>query len=421
MRRFRTEALRERRGGFCEGTRRALLMCALASGCAADFTEPWEVIEPRLMGARVEVEGDATRTRPRLTERFSLRQYIAPPGPSETPLASRYGMDLAICLGVRTPTGELVCVGEQNLDPTVTVVSDTEVLLGGLGLDLSSLPTNLPELPMGTDPAMLAELAELDRMVLFGVLCVDGRAERVLERPVQDSPPSQLFRCVDNQSARFPAASTFTISVLLDRGRPFDGNRNPSFACDPAAPDSACTLGVVRDGEPRVPGSFVIARPKQPNVPGREVLAWPARDPALPLPWVGCASDETIPKVAAGSDEHTLRARFDPADREQYQYEMESNGVPVLRSDREALTLSHALTEHGGELSRFDSRLRPDEVDGAAEISFAYRPPKQSDDPAKNIPVVGKLVRFYFTLRDERGGVDFTTRELCLVPAPQRG
>lgn len=400
--------------------RRSLPLSLLVlSGCAADLTEAWEVKEPLLMGARVEVEGAPEKTRPTLTEKFSLRQYIALPGPLATPLATRYSMSLAVCLGFRSAQGDLNCLGEQSLAPTVTALSDTEVLLSGLGFDLSSV-----SLPMNLPPALgmnsLSDLSKLDRLALFGVLCVDGRAERVAGKTPTTDPATELFRCVDNAGARFPDPSPFTLSVLLDRGLAIDQNRNPSFTCDPAEVDSACALGVVHENEPRVPGAFVIARPEPEQGP-REVLPWPARDPALPLPWQGCASDASLVQVQAGSEEHTLRVRFDPSDREQYQYEIESNGSTVIRSDREALLLSHALTTQGGELNRAFSKLFPDEPDSEAEISFAYMPPEQHDDPERHIPENGRLVRFYFTLRDERGGVDYTTRELCLVPGPQKG
>jgi len=397
---------------------RVALLCLPLAGCAAELTEAWEVIEPRLMGARIEVEGAPERPRPHLTERFSLRQFIALPGPLESPLASRYSMDAALCLGFQTPAGSAACIGEQELDPMVTTISDTEVLLSGLSLDVGGIAAPA-ELPPGIDPSKLAELVDLDRLALYGVLCVDGRAERVTDKHIDEDATSELFRCVDNTGAKFPEANAFSISVLLDRDRPIDRNSNPFFACDPAAPDSACALGVPRPGEALVPGSFVIARPKVAKSTTRELLSWPARDPSLPLPWQDCASDPTLLKLPSNSGEHTLRARFDPSDREQYQYEIESNGVKVVRQDREALLLSHAITSGGGELDRFFSKLDPGDPDSEAEISFAYTPPKQSKNAEDRIPENGRLVRFYFTLRDERGGVDYTTRELCVVPGAQ--
>ena len=393
------------------------LLSAFGWGCEAGLTQAWEVTEPRLFGARIEVEGAPERPRPRFEERFAVRQYLAVPPELQTPLASRYSMDLALCLGLRTPDGRLACIAEQELDPVLEPLSDTEVLLSGLGIDISKvkLPEGLQAVQSNVTPAERGALSDLDRLVIFGALCVDGRVERVPGRTAPDSPPSQLYHCVDNAHSAFPDVSAFTLSVLLDRGRSFDVNRNPLFACDPGLPESVCNTGVVRPNESRVAGAFVLARPKVPNRAGRELVAWPARDPSTPVSWTGCKADPALPQVAAGTDEHTVRVRFDSSDREHYEYEISSNGQSVLRRAREELMLDHALTENGGELSRADSHLGAADPDDAAEISFSYVPPSQSQHADKHIPTDGRLVRFYFTVRDQRGGVDFTMRELCLI------
>lgn len=399
--------------------RRALLLASLLSGCATDFTEQWEVKEPRLFGARIEAAGDPNRPRPRLGESFAIRQYLALPGPLETPLAQRYSMDIALCLGFQTPTGELGCFGEQQLSPVVQTLSENELLIQNLSLDPLAFGIT-PDVLQALDPAIGAELENLDRLALFGALCVEGRVERVPGTSVRSDSPAVLFRCVDNAGARYPDVSPFTLSVLLDRGRPFDQNRNPSFACDPAAPESACTRGLSGPGEALVPGPFVLVRPLPKGAPPeapRELVAWSPREPSQALPWQGCAEDPSLPKVRVGSGDHELRIRLDGSDREPYQYEIERNGTPTIRDAREALLVSSALSTEGGELSRYFSELREDRPDAEAELSLTYTPPpargKKAGEPvAQN----GRLVRFYFTLRDQRGGVDFTTRELCLLP-----
>jgi hypothetical protein len=394
----------------------ACLLLALGAGCPADLTEPTEVIEPRLMGARVEVEADPTRTRPALGERFSLRQYLAlPPGAPATPLATRYAMNVALCLGVKTATGTLACVGEQKLTPTLTPVSDLELVLSGFALDLSAL--NLPPDLLGAAVAAGVEASdfEFDRVALFGVLCVDGKAESVPGKSVTVDPPSTLFRCVDNQGAKFPAANAFTLSVLVNRGRLGDDNHNPLFACDPAAPQSPCAVGILRDNEPLVPGALVLARPKKKGMP-REVVAWPPLENNLTLPWDNCAANPNLLQVRVDSGEHTIRARFDPSDRERYLEELKINGVDSQRESRESLLLTQAATANGGELGRFDSLLSDDELDGEAEVSVSYTPPETNGKGDHFVPENGRLVRFYFTVRDQRGGVDYTVRELCLVP-----
>lgn len=387
------------------------------------MTEPWEVKEPLLLGARVEVEGAPERPRPKLGERFAVRQFLATPSPFTSPLERRYDMDAVLCLGFRSPSGELTCVGEQELTPSVTVVSDTEVLMSGIFLDIPALVRAIAAAGLTSPPAgsggssafdIPAALENLDRLALFGALCVEGRVERVPERSLAAYPPMELFRCVDNQGAAFPAVSSFTLSVLLDRGQPFDTNRNPSLDCDPAAPESPCNLGRALEDERNLPGNFVIARPAVDDAP-RELVAWLPSEAADAPTWEGCTADANILQVRAGSEKHEVRVRFDPSDREPYQYEIAENGVPQVRDGRETVLLSHAISTNGGKLERHFSQIDGDRPDAEAEIRFDYEPPKQSDEADQRIPPGGRLVRFYFTLRDERGGVDFATRELCLV------
>ncbi|HEX5656347.1 MAG TPA: hypothetical protein VFX59_04090, partial [Polyangiales bacterium] len=387
------------------------------SACAPDFTEAWETSEPRLLGARVEAADGSPR--PKLGDPFSLRFGIAlPSGNWPTPLASRYGFDVSLCLGFLSDNGVLTCLGEQQFTPTVTPLSDSEVLVSGLALDLSGLGA------LGLTPSQLvsgAALTEIDRLALFGVFCVDGDPERVPNTVAGDDPPSALYRCLPRAGASFTDATTFSLSVFFDRGIASEANRDPAFACDPAAPTSACSAGTVIAGEPQVPGTFVIAKPKPKKGTGlREVVAWPARDPASPLPWDNCAADPSLVQIRGDSGEHSLRARFDPSDREDYSYVLQVNGRPETRTGREALTLTHQVTLQAGKLNRFDSKLDSGDPDSEAEISFRWTPPEKGND-LESIPDSGRLVRFSFTLRDERGGIDFTTREVCLLPALRGG
>ncbi|HEY6878695.1 MAG TPA: hypothetical protein VI299_11785, partial [Polyangiales bacterium] len=155
----------------------ALLLLFAVAACAPDFTEQWETNEPRLMGARVEVEGDPSRPRPRLDERFSLRMKISlPSGNWPTPLADRYAFDVSLCLGLLSSRGQLACLGEQRLTISSTTIDENEVLLSGLGLDLAALGFTPEQIAQSTE---LGDLSDIDRFALFGVFCVDGAPERV--------------------------------------------------------------------------------------------------------------------------------------------------------------------------------------------------------------------------------------------------
>src|SRR5688572_22068132 len=85
----------------------------LLGACASDFIEQWGVSKPRLMVAKLTIDGDTEgRTRPRPGETFSIRYFMMSP---EKPQAS-YGFDLATCVGVVLPDGTLSCLEAERLD-----------------------------------------------------------------------------------------------------------------------------------------------------------------------------------------------------------------------------------------------------------------------------------------------------------------
>jgi hypothetical protein len=388
------------------------LVTAAVAGCNPDFTEQWEVIDPRLLATRIDLQGDTTeRARPKLGDTFAIRIFMGEPREPKTPLETRYDAKLELCLGFLLPNGSLACGALPGQPPSITfggaptVVSDDELRFDGL-----RAPPELAELPELPPP-----LDEIDPIALFGAVSVDGKVERVADKEVNKDPVTELFRCTGNEGAVYPDALVFSMSVLLDLGRPGDDNHHPSFACRAAAGSKdACAAGVPVEGEKTIPGEFVLVRPEKTEGVEREALAWGPR-PDGALPWSDCASSGLVP-VHLGDKEHTIRVRFDAADREPYQYEQDENGKPVLKSDREELRVSHAITELGGKLARHFSIIERDVADSAAELELPYTPPGEDDDAADGLTAKGRLVRVYFALRDERGGVDYITRELCLLP-----
>ncbi len=395
---------------------RALFLLAglsvVASACGPELTMPYEVKEPRLFAARVEVEGDPARPRPKLGERFSIRQYLVlPDAVSDTPLESRYSVSLAVCLGLKLPNGRLACLPvsadgavDLPLTPTIEIRSPYEIVMS----DLEA-------------PAFLAQLPEpfntVDQLNMFGTVCVDGRAERIEGKSINEEPVTKLFRCIDNEGSPYPEQMPFTLTILLDREREGDLNHNPSFACDASEPDSACNVGVEIEDETPTPGSFVLVYPRPKTAAKtqkRESVAWePVPEPT---PWQGCAEAGVFdgPKIEAGSPGKVrLRVRFDASDRERYRTQVERYNKLVTVDKREEMIVSHAAS--GGKLDRYFSVLLADEVDAQAEIEVDWEPPK-ADDPEEPIPQGGKLVQFYFAVRDDRGGADFATRAVCVYP-----
>jgi hypothetical protein len=387
----------------------SLFALALYASCTPDFTQQWEVEHTRVLAARVDIDGDATeRTRPMLGDTFSMRIFMATAREPKTPLESRFDAKLELCLGILLPDGSLACSALPGQPASVTfggapiVVSDDELRFNGL-----TVPSELDMAPPPFD--------EIDRIALFGAVCAEGKVERVADKQVNEDPVTELFRCTDNAASDWKEPLVFTTSVLLDRGKPGHDNHHPSFACGAsAAATDACKAGIEVPGEEPIAGEFILVRPEKGKGIPRETQVWGPR-PDGALPWTGCA-DSGLPTVRLGDKEHTIRVRFDAADREQYQSLMEVEGKEVLESAREELRVAHAISEFGGDLARHFSILEQAVPDSEAEIEVAYTPPGVKGEAAEGLTAAGRLVRVYFTLRDERGGVDYITRELCLLP-----
>lgn len=119
---------------------------------------------------------------------------------------------------------------------------------------------------------------------------------------------------------------------------------------------------------------------------------WPAATPAeLAAPCT--AADLT----AASGEKLELGVELDASDRDAVDDDSE------LTPPFEPLLFSHFATH--GRLSRPLSVVEGD----ASELSLSvpWRAPKDA---------AGERVRFYFVIRDGRGGVDWSTRTLCLLP-----
>lgn len=139
--------------------------------------------------------------------------------------------------------------------------------------------------------------------------------------------------------------------------------------------------------------------------PDRKNLNPSLADAALALgelPWAPALKPDdsacapTDPLVKSGV-ERLIRVDLDETDREPL------NDPSGLAPAREPLLLSHFSTR--GHLAR---PLTVVEGDGTtATLSVPWRAPRDA---------AGTRVRFYFVLRDGRGGVDWSIRTLCLAP-----
>jgi hypothetical protein len=386
----------------------ALLGAMLASGCAPDFIDQWEVTKPRIMTAKVVIDGDTeARARPRADEPFSIHYYLMSP---DRPQAS-YTLQTAVCAGTVLTNGTLACAEEIPLETLEQAPYEGN---DQLVLNQLIVPPIFESLP--------APLDKLNRVAMFGAFCANGQVERVKGTSIQKNAVTELFQCVDNDDADYKLPLPFSMSVYFDRSDvDDDGNHHPLFACDEASEDSACVNGVEHelenDEKITTPGPIVLAFPKEAAGKGPREIVWEAWQEGVELPWDNCAEGpDTLPKVRANTKGYTIYFRADPTDREDYFRVVTSNQREVREKRREEVVVSHALSTKGGSLDGYAGVVRDNAEALEAEIDVAYTPPRQSEKKDDRIADSGRLVRFYFSMRDQRGGVDFTTRELCVLP-----
>jgi len=114
-------------------------------------------------------------------------------------------------------------------------------------------------------------------------------------------------------------------------------------------------------------------------------------------PWAAGSDCAILPAAVPGSG-HTLDLLLDEADREPLV------APTSVDPEREPLQASHFAT--GGELQRAFTVFHADQNDLTASVSW------KAPDTA---PPSG-LVRFFFVVRDSRGGTDWLERAVCVAP-----
>jgi hypothetical protein len=107
-----------------------------------------------------------------------------------------------------------------------------------------------------------------------------------------------------------------------------------------------------------------------------------------------CLDPRGRPQVSAGARAVTISYLAEDAHRE-----------TLIDGSKESLLVAGFSDE--GQLERTFSIIEGEAPSGPVDIEWS---------PPAALPSDGRLVRFYFVLRDDRGGTDWTERSLCLIP-----
>jgi hypothetical protein len=175
-----------------------------------------------------------------------------------------------------------------------------------------------------------------------------------------------------------------------------DPNLDPATVIERPCIDPAAMVERVRYGIRIARDGLTNRNPSIPAIARIEDQIWPAPIDAPPAANCESETGPALPAVSAGGGAIVLGIDPEPADLEMY--------TTAGQTRTESLLFSHAAT--AGELARFFSIVE----DPSATVRVDWTPPAVAD-----VPEGGLTVRVYFIVRDQRAGLNWTERALCVV------
>jgi hypothetical protein len=343
---------------------------AVIPACASYATPGSRLAATRVLGARTQSLGDPAQNWPRPGDAFRVTWLLAGPtaprplGWAFRATACTTDQDAASCQSGGVPVPANVAGGERGSGPGGIPAPAATGTTAAIEVGAPSVELTVP------DAATVADRG-LTKIIVRGVVCGGGTAGD-LDAPVWS-------RCdVMSTDGQGPVDETdVETTVVIRLGD--DGNQPPTLADDP----------ITWDGHAWTTG---------------------ASEPAYGGGGGPCAEEPTAVLIPADGAERTVVVTTDDGDRGSHPVAMPAAGG--ADHQREELQLS-AFTTAGSFDSQFGG-VAAGETATTPQVTFKWQPPDAKDDP---VPVQGRLVRFVFVLRDLRGGIDWTARTACLVPA----
>lgn len=360
-----------------------LALAALSGACADDLPKASLIERMRLLGAHVSVIDDETRASPMPGERVRLSFATVFPDSDQT--TDRSQLMLIACTAPDRYTGGLpICqelidaVESGNVDDGLLIGAPDKVscqdIPGGrqsFGGVTVVCKRGEPEVELTVPQDFAGE-----SVLYLGVVCEEGDA-------FVDPTLPELFGCEDNDGESLDLMGTYPV-----QREPDEVNHIPDIGL----------LSI--EMEP-----FIEWRPIDP-----EVAAELPEDcaPATATSSMQSA-DPMFPGVDVGSHELTLRY---PA--EQRERILNEPGEPFEGLEVNVYAdfgeMEREVTVFTDESETFDSKV--------GDVPIDTDPPWLEEDvrwdPENDVPVTGQLVRFFVTVRDQRGGFNMSTYAACV-------
>jgi hypothetical protein len=340
-----------------------------AAGCADDLPRASEIKAMRALGARTEVEGDPQRSSPKPGETAHINWNIAFPklDQDEGEIAALF----TTCTAPTRFTGVPVC--QELLDATESSKL-VEVLSAAGGLRSAQDCAQNPDQRVSAGP--------------FALTCVTG------------SP--HLDVKIEND---FKAAAKLIQGIICRNGTPMlDASDPTGMHCRPLP-------GIKANRAESLPvyGTVPVQYSKDdantnPNLDaarfafGPGEAEWPALPPDESASLLDDCSQASVDQqlLSSSGKDDELVIEYDASARELHK------GMP------ETLEFSTYVTF--GQLDRRFTVFAPD-TKPPFKDTLKWNVPKDARDKLGDR---SKLVRFYFTLLDHRGGFSVTSREVCV-------
>lgn len=347
--------------------------CALVLACADNLPKATEIVHMRVLGAKLEVVGDETgRATPKPGEQVKVSFDTV--FPTQKGSTKNSQLMLISCTAPTRFTGGIpICQEFLDAAKGADMMDVQSALAMGGQTKLRCSPLLSQPVESGgvavqckvgapTPTLNVRKDFSAARMLFLGVFCEKGT-------PLIDVEDPALFSCEDNSGETVHLNGLITIQH--DKA---EANHNPTL--------DALTI--------KIDDAQKINQP------------WLA--PAEPLPTGDCdtiAKDDrkkppvTFPLLDSGT--HKLLLSYDAAAREKEDDTLEELELTIYTT--------------AGEMERRFTLWSPDDptVHGKLEADLDWEPPS-----AEKLPDAGKVVRFFITLRDQRGGFDFAERAACV-------
>jgi hypothetical protein len=364
------------------------LAAALPCGCLEDLPEIWQIEDTRVIGARIDVAADPERAwvKPGETAEVSLR--VVHPDLFHT--SDELRMMTIVCTPFPVGVGPPLCLEMLQLMEGIGGP-------GGEAPDAQALDA-LGPVTCEQIEGLGGELAGLLAALGIEIGCIEGEPRFEVTVPEQVEAQERLVR-----------------GVLCDRGEPFlDPTTEALFGCElqkggeeiPFALTVPIQTGEETNRHPSLAGASItvdnVDNKDWPTATRQELTAYGQPASTDGEPFFDCdraEQDKRILQVEKGT--RTLRVEVLPADFEPYQEEGEER--------REELRFAVYATE--GKLQRGRSVLQAD--DKPLAFGLEWETPGKVDKD-------GTLVRFFFAVRDQRGGFDSTERALCVTQSQEQ-